>query len=874
MAGQQRTTGKTRKDQRPGNKAGKQLVIVESPAKARTINRYLGPEYMVMASVGHVRDLPSKNPKGVRNPVPGVDLENDFKPTYTTIRGKKKTVDELRKAASNVQGIWLATDLDREGEAIAWHLAEALGTPVEDAHRVVFNAITEKEIQKAFDHPRKIDINKVNAQQARRILDRIVGYQVSPLLWKKVAGGLSAGRVQSVAVRLVVEREREIAAFIPEEYWRVSACFTVQTEIADMLKNDWEAWLGKQQPEKGSRRSNGRTVKEKNAWLSEHESFYAELIEVAGNKFEAGDVESVESALKLLGYQVLERRDIEVPDAKGPAKHQVNLTGKLDLPSAWKIRSVQTKRTQSRPYAPFITSTLQQAAANQIGLTAQSTMRTAQSLYEGVTIKGTGSVGLITYMRTDSTHVSAEALDAAREYIASTYGKPYLPSRPNVFASSNKSAQEAHEAIRPTEITLTPDAVKGSLDDRQYKLYKLIWERFVGSQMTNAQWDTSTVLVEGPLDPANSGETTKKTLDPGKAAVFKATGRILVFDGHYRVTGIPNQSDEALLPKLLQGQRVNAFSMEPAQHFTQPPPRYTEAGLVKKLETEGIGRPSTYAQIIQVIQDRKYVEKSQGRFYATDLGEVVTDKLVEAFPDILQVGYTRDMEQKLDDIEEKQADWIQMLRDFYGPFQRDLGAAYEGMGHAKAETEPAPHSCPECGGSTVYRFGKNGRFLSCAGYPNCTFAAPIDRNGNPVETPLTDVACPKCNRPMTQRKGRFGPFLSCTGYPECDGILNLNRKGAVEPPKVPPLLTDLQCPKCSSHMNLRRGARGPWLSCSKFPKCRGRLGWASLDQAIKEKWEKALSEHEKKHPQPVIRDIKGDPLPENHRPLTLEGQKE
>lgn len=871
MAEQKSSNGKTNKSRGSGSSAGKQLVIVESPAKARTINRYLGPDYVVMASVGHVRDLPSKNPKGIKNPVPGVDLENDFAPTYTTIRGKKKTVDELRKAAKNAQGVWLATDLDREGEAIAWHLAEALGIPIEDAHRVVFNAITQKEIQKAFERPRKIDLNKVNAQQARRILDRIVGYQVSPLLWKKVAGGLSAGRVQSVAVRLVVEREREISAFVPNEYWRVTACFTVRAEAADKMREDWENWLEKEQPGKGGRKSNGPTIKEKNAWLSAHDSFHAELIEIGGEKFEAGDAESVLSTLKRIGYRVLERRDIEVPDAKGPAKQQVRLTGTLELPSEWKIRSIQTKRTQSRPYAPFITSTLQQAAANQLGLTAQSTMRTAQHLYEGVTIKGHGSVGLITYMRTDSTHLSGEAVEAAREYIASSFGKPYLPARPNVFASSNKSAQEAHEAIRPTDVSLTPEVVRGSLDDRHYKLYKLIWERFVGCQMTNAQWDTSTVLVEGPLDSAVETELTVPSGGgSGKEAVFRATGRILVFDGHYRVTGVPNQSDEALLPALTEGREVNAFFMEPAQHFTQPPPRYTEAGLVKKLETEGIGRPSTYAQIIQVIQDRKYVEKVQGRFYATDLGEVVTDKLVEAFPEILQVGYTRDMEQKLDDIEEKQADWTQMLRDFYGPFQRDLGAAYEGMGHAKAETEPAPHSCPECGGSTVYRFGKNGRFLSCANYPKCTFAAPIDRNGNPVEPILTDVACPKCSRPMMMRSGRFGPFLSCTGYPECDGILNLDRKGAVEPPKVPPLLTDLECPKCSSRLNLRRGGKGPWLSCSKFPKCRGRMGWASLDPEVKEKWEKALEEHEKAHPRPVIRDVNGEPLPENHRPITVE----
>ncbi len=843
-------------------------MIVESPAKARTINRYLGPEYVVMASVGHVRDLPGKNPKGVKKPVPGVDLENDFAPTYETIRGKKKTVEALRKAAAQADGVWLATDLDREGEAIAWHLTEALGIPAETAHRVVFNAITQNEIRKAFQHPRKIDRSTVNAQQARRILDRIVGYQVSPLLWKKVAGGLSAGRVQSVALRIVVEREREIRAFVPSEYWRITACFTTPDQDVGGLRAAWETWLADAPPPRNGLKNAGRSVRDRNAWLADRHSFQAELVEVNGKKFEATDADAAASALSRIGFEVLDRTETEVPDAKGPAKRLVVLSGRLADPSRWRIRSVQTKRTQSRPNAPFITSTLQQAAANQLGFPAQSTMRVAQNLYEGVNIKGSGSVGLITYMRTDSTHISPEAVDMARAFIADRFGEAYLPSRPNHYASSNKSAQEAHEAIRPTDVTLTPETVAGSLDERQYKLYKLIWERFVACQMTNAQWDTSTVLVDGPM---GTGSAEDSAPSPEAPALFRATGRILVFDGHLRLTGPPNHSDEAVLPALSPDQDVNAFHVSPAQHFTQPPPRYTEASLVKKLETEGIGRPSTYAQIIQVIQDRSYVEKQQNRFYATDLGEVVTDKLIEAFPDILQVGYTRDMEQKLDDIEDKQADWIQMLRDFYGPFQRDLEAAYDGMEHAKAETEAAPHTCPECGGKTVYRFGRNGRFLSCANYPDCTFAAPIDRDGNPVEPTLTDIACPRCGSAMMLRKGRYGPFLSCTAYPKCDGLLNLNRKGEVDPPKVPPLLTDLPCPKCASPMNLRRGARGPWLSCSKFPKCRGRLGWASLDPKVKETWEKALGAHEKSHPLPTIRTTDGTPIPENYRPKALSG---
>jgi DNA topoisomerase-1 len=843
----------------------KNLVIVESPAKARTINRYLGPDYMVMASVGHVRDLPAKNPKGVKKPVPGVDLDKDFAPTYDTIRGKKKTVDELKKAARASKGVWLATDLDREGEAIAWHLAEALGIPLENAHRVVFNAITRNQIKKAFENPRKIDIDKVNAQQARRILDRIVGYQVSPLLWKKVAGGLSAGRVQSVALRIVVEREREIDAFVPEEYWKVTACFTTDMREAHTLIKAWEDWVAAAPETKNGRKNSGRTVREKNAWLSDHQGFSAELIEVDGEKFEAKDAQTTIACLERLGLELGEREDKEVPDAKGPAQRQVRLSVVLKDPVDYKIRSIQTKRTQSRPSAPFITSTLQQAAANQLGFPAQTTMRIAQNLYEGVNIKGSGSVGLITYMRTDSTHLSPEAVEMARDFIGARLGREYLPSKPNVFTSSNKSAQEAHEAIRPTDVGLTPDMVKGSLDDRQYKLYRLIWERFVACQMVNAQWDTSTVLVEGPLELTGLGRPV-----PG---LFRATGRILVFDGYYRVTGIPNHSEDAVLPPLEEGQNLSAFQITPAQHFTQPPPRYTEASLVKKLETEGIGRPSTYAQIIQVIQDRNYVEKLQNRFFATDLGEVVVDKLVEAFPEILQIGYTREMEQKLDDIEDKHADWVQMLHAFYGPFKKDLEAAYNGMEHAKAEIEPAPHTCPECGGKTVYRFGKNGRFLSCAEYPKCKFAAPIDRDGNPVEPSNTDVACPKCGKPMTLRKGRFGPFLSCTGYPECDGILNLDRKGTVTAPKVPPLLTDLKCPKCDAPLNLRRGAKGPWMSCSKFPKCRGRLGWASLDPEKKRRLEKALEQHELKHPLPVLRKTTGEPLPKDYQPR-VEQQEE
>lgn len=847
-----KTETKRKEKTAPAGKAkGKQLVIVESPAKAGTLNKYLGSDFVVMASVGHVRDLPDRNPKGVKDPVPGVDVDHDFKPTYQIIRGKAKTVGELKKAAQDAAGIWLATDLDREGEAIAWHLAEALEIRPDSGKRVVFNAITKSEIERAFRNPRCIDMNKVNAQQARRILDRIVGYQVSPLLWRKVAGGLSAGRVQSVAVRLIVEREREIEGFVPEEYWRIAGYFTVRVDSVASLSEEWTRWLSEPTERQKGRKGNGRTVPEKNRWLAAHESLSAELTELDGKKFEPRTVAEALNAAERAGFQVEERLVTENEKAKGPARETVRLLGRTSGGPSWKVKSIQTKRTKSHPAAPFITSTLQQAAANQLDYTAHHTMSIAQSLYEGMPIRGQGAVGLITYMRTDSTHISPEAITAAREYILQNFGTGYIPEKPNVFSSSNKSAQEAHEAIRPTDVHLDPERVRSSLPDSHFRLYKLIWERFVSSQMMDAQWDSTTVLISGSDVSEDDAE---------RELVFRATGRVLVFDGHYRVSGVPNIADEPVIPKMDQRDRLAALQIDPSQYFTSPPPRFTEASLVKKLEAEGIGRPSTYAAIIQVIQNRKYVQKMRGRFHATDLGKVVTDKLMEAFPEIMEVGYTREMEQHLDDIEEKDANWMEMLHRFYGPFKASLQAAYQDMVHAKAETEPAPYTCPQCGSETAYRFGKKGRFLSCSKYPKCRFAAPIDAEGRPVEPTQTRIACPKCHSPMILRKGRFGDFLSCAKYPECEGILNIDQKGFVTPPKTPPVLTDISCPKCNAPLNLRRGGRGPWLSCSAFPKCRGRSGWAGLDEKVKLKWEKVLREHEKAHPEPVIRRVSGEVL--------------
>jgi DNA topoisomerase-1 len=844
----------TRKKKPASDTTNKQLVIVESPAKAKTLNKYLGPDYVVMASVGHVRDLPNRNPKGVKDPVPGVNLEDHFKPTYEVIKGKSATVLELRKAAKNANEVWLATDLDREGEAIAWHLVESLNIKPEDTRRVVFNAITRNEVQKAFRNPRKIDMGKVNAQQARRILDRIVGYQVSPLLWKKVGGGLSAGRVQSVAVRLVVDREREIEAFLPEEYWKLTGYFTSLIEEAPSIALQWAEWLTGASEKRNGRRTNGRTVGEKNTWLAENSSFSAELIEVDGKKFGASEAETALEVANRAGFHLEERTEAENPDGKGRAQHSIRVRGRTSGGPLWHVKSVQTKRTKSRPSAPFITSSLQQAAANQLDFTALHTMSAAQALYEGVEIKGTGSVGLITYMRTDSTHLSPEAVTMAREYVDHHFGGQYLPEMSNVFASPNKSAQEAHEAIRPTDVSLTPDKVRASLKESHYKLYKLIWERFVACQMSDAQWDATTVLISGS--------------DEKGELIFRANGRILVFDGHYRLTGVPESSEESTLPSLGESQALAAIQIDATQNFTSPPPRYTEASLVKKLEAEGIGRPSTYAQIIQLIQQRKYVEKIRNRFHATDLGTVVTNKLVEAFPEIIEVGYTRDMEQQLDDIEDKNSDWVGMLQHFYGPFKRSLDEAYNVLAHAKAETQPAPYPCPQCSSQTVYRFGKKGRFLSCGNYPKCKYASPINRKGEPLAPEPTDIACPKCGEAMLMRNGRYGAFLSCARYPDCEGIVGLDKKGFIVPPKIPALLTSISCPKCNSPLNLRQSARSPWLSCSTFPRCRGRLGWTTLDNESKKRWEKALEEHRKTHPQPIIRNLKGIPVGENYKPKT------
>lgn len=768
-------------------RTGKSLVIVESPAKAKTINKYLGDDFVVKASMGHVRDLPSKGM--------GVDLKT-FIPEYVLIeeRGKDKVVSELRKLAKDSPLVYLATDLDREGEAIAWHLQQALGLPDERVQRVIFNAITKTEIQKAFKNPHKIDIDRVNAQQARRILDRIVGYEISPLLWKKVARGLSAGRVQSVTVRLVVDREREIEKFMPSEYWRIGAIFTPQANAPE-LAGKWHDFL--------SNTGNGeRTKIEKEKWLGEHQAFTAELVEFGGKKFEPDNKDEARRVAEAIGLVIAQIKTTEDAEAKGPAKFLTTIAGKLGQLPAFAVRSIEKKRTTSRPAPPFITSTLQQGASSRLGLGAQRAMRIAQTLYEA---------GHITYMRTDSTHLSGDALSMVRSYIGKEFGDRYLPEKPNFYTSSNKSAQEAHEAIRPTDVSFNPKLAHGKLSTDEAKVYQLIWNRFVACQMPPAEFDQTSVLIS-----ANA---------KGQEAVFKATGRKLVFDGFMKVAGI--SSEDQLLPDLQEKKPVYPIDLSPTQHFTQPPPRFSEASLVKELEKLGIGRPSTYAAIIQTIQDRQYVEQIDRRFHATLLGSIVTDKLIQAFPEILDVGFTAGMELKLDQVEEQHIDWIKLLRDFYGPFHEVVDGALGKIEHAGGTL--SPYMCEKCGKPMLYRISKNGFFLACSDR-ECATTRPVDGQGKPTVREKSDILCPICGREMIKRKGRFGEFLGCTGYsvknekgePSCSCIINLDKEGKPLPPKPKPITTTIACATCGSPLYLRDGKRGPWLGCSKYPKCRGR----------------------------------------------------
>ena len=700
----------------------KSLVIVESPAKARTIAKYLGKNFTVKASVGHIMDLPKSKL--------GVDIENNFEPRYIQIKGKAPVVKELKSAAKKADRILLATDPDREGEAIAAHVAEAVAGSFksEEVYRVLFNEITKKAILKAIEHPGKIDTNKVDAQQARRVLDRLVGYQISPLLWKKVRRGLSAGRVQSVALRLICEREDEITAFVPEEFWSLTAL------LEGAIPPQFEAKLSKKDEQK--------------------------------LKMKTG--EEVQNILKAL-------------------------EGK-----PYTVAKVERKERKRSPVAPFTTSKLQQEAGRKLGFTAKKTMAVAQSLYEGVDVGTEGSVGLITYMRTDSTRIGAEAQEEVRQLIVSKYGEEYLPKKPPHYASA-KSAQEAHEAIRPTATPREPDAIKSSLTNDQYKLYKLIWNRFVASQMNPAIIDQTAVDVKADI------------------YTFRATGSVIKFKGFMAVyleeksEDQPAEEEEGVLPPLNEGETLTLVNLNPKQHFTQPPPRFSEALLVKTLEENGIGRPSTYAAIISTIQSRDYAAKVENKFRPTELGVLVNNLLVSHFPVVMDAAFTAKMEEELDKIEEGAMPWVEAVKDFYTPFSVSLEKAQEEMRDVKAELTPTDIACDKCGKPMVIKWGRHGQFLACTGYPDCKNTKPFVRleNGEVEAAPeeTTDEVCPKCSAPLTIKHGRFGKFLACSRYPECKHTQGMS--------------TGVLCPEDGGNLVERRSRYGKmFYSCANYPDCK------------------------------------------------------
>ncbi len=700
----------------------KSLVVVESPAKARTISRILGNKYDVKASVGHVRDLPKGDI--------GVAIDDDFAPKYVVPKEKSRTVKEIRDAAREASTVYLATDPDREGEAIAWHLLEAADLRSMPLQRVVFHEITPEAVNAAFGHPRDIDMKLVDAQQARRVLDRLVGYKLSPFLWRKVRRGLSAGRVQSVAVRLVVEREREIQGFQPQEFWII------------------EAELEKPRAKP---------------------SFRAKLAGYAGKK--------------------------DKLEVTGEAQANSILA---DLrSSAYCVESVQTKTQPRRPSAPFITSTLQQEASRRLGFTAKRTMTVAQQLYEGLSLGPEGETGLITYMRTDSTSIASSAIQEAREYIARRFGHDFLPKSAREFKKKVKGAQEAHEAIRPTSVNREPDAVKRYLSNDQYRLYNLIWQRMVACQMADAVFDVTTVDIHA-------------TRAAGAAYVLRATNSTLRFPGYRQVyeEARDDGEEEAVgnnpLPELAKSDSLNLIELFPEQKFTEPPPRYTEATLVKALEENGIGRPSTYAPTMSTIQDRGYVERDGRQLKPTDLGFVVNDLLVEHFPNFVDVGFTAGMEDELDDVASGERRWQPVVREFYNPLEKALDVAGK---EAKKVVEASDEICPDCGKPMVIRWGRRGRFLACTGFPECKGTRSLE--GEEQEGPQpTDEKCPECGSPMVIRSGRFGKFIACSRYPECKGRKQLAAS------------TGVKCPKDAGDLVERRSKRGrTFYGCSNYPKC-------------------------------------------------------
>jgi DNA topoisomerase-1 len=674
----------------------KELVIVESPAKAKTLGRILGSHYSIKASLGHVRDLPKSEI--------GVDVENGFSPKYVIPKEKRKVVKELKEAAQKTKTVYLASDPDREGEAIAWHLIEAVKLKGVPTHRVIFHEITQEAIKEAFHHPREIDMHLVNAQQARRILDRLAGYKLSPLLWRKIRGRLSAGRVQSAALRMIAEREQEIQSFIPQEYWTIGA------ELAK---------------KKG-----------------ESPSFRAKFIGFADKT----------SPLEIPTQQ----------EAEGITEGLRSAT--------YGVAKVNRRRVTRQPPPPFITSTLQQEAWRKLHFTARHTMAVAQQLYEGLSVGEEGTVGLITYMRTDSTRVAEIALQETREFIKGKFGTEFLPLHPHRFTRKVKGAQEAHEAIRPTQIIREPNSIKPYLTPDQAKLYELIWRRMLSSQMAAALFNTTTVDIEAK---------------EGKAYLLRATGSVLQFSGFTLLYSEDkdetevSEGEKTPLPQLTQGEALLLLDLFPQQHFTQPPPRYNEASLVKAMEEKGIGRPSTYAPIISTLQERSYIQREDGKFYPLELGMVVNELLVEHFPDIVNISFTAQMEEKMDEIAEGKLSWAGVVQDFYTPFEEMLNRANANIVKLKEADKPTDEVCPQCGKPMLIRRGRYGKFLACSGYPKCKTTKPLsaeeetlpraerqEAEPKPADQP-PDETCPHCGKPMVIRKGRYGKFLACSGYPEC-----------------------------------------------------------------------------------------------------------
>ena len=728
------------------------LVIVESPAKARTLNKILGKDFSVKASIGHIKDLPAKEL--------GVDKGKDFEPKYVIIPGKEKVVRELKAASKKAEKIFLAPDPDREGEAIAYHIAYELGNGRKGAgakdpklYRVSFHEITEKAVKEAMEHPGEIDINMVDAQQARRVLDRLVGYELSPLLWRKVRKGLSAGRVQSVAVRLVVDREKEIDGFKQEEYWSVEGVFKSPSS------QNFPARLHS---------LGGELVTERNARTGEKKF----LIRTGQDAQKA--VESIKGLDYVLG-------------------------------------GIEKKLRKRSPAPPFITSTLQQEAFQRSQFSAKKTMMLAQQLYEGIELGDEGSVGLITYMRTDSVNVAQEAQQWARQLISGRFGEKYLPEKPPKY-KSKASAQEANEAIRPTYMERSPEAVKHFLSKDQFRLYSFIWNRFLASQMAPAQLDQTTFTI------------TSKAGNENAEAVFKASGTVVRFDGflvlYKDVAGEeeagPGEDGGGLLPALEENEALKLLELKPGQHFTQPPPRYTEASLVKTLEEKGIGRPSTYAAILSTIQDRKYVTKEAGKFTPTDLGILVNDLLVEKFPELMDVGFTARMEDELDQIEQGKMKWPEVIKDFYQPFSHDLETALKTPGKVRPEDVMTEEKCEKCGLAMVKRWGRHGWFLACSGYPECRFTRPLE--GDKLAVEQTSEVCEKCGAPMVLRTGRFGKFLACSGYPECK--------------TTKPVSLGVKCPLDGGDVVERRSKKGrSFYSCGNYPNCKFISWYRPLNRA-------------------------------------------